>query len=227
MELFVATSRGRELEPYYREENMEFWFKGGSRLSGLEAKANQMLMRYHHEYPNIVYFIGGIPDITIKIKDDPNYAEVVFTEDTTDAFNRICQRYIDISNNIRNNHAIPCFATITPMNIDTWNHYCLNQGFTSHLIHHNHYEDMTSLLNMTIVHLNSFIRDLNDFNNVETPRLGHYSYKKRGANREPRYLWYTLRDGCHPTPETVELWKMELDLVVKTNRQRHPAHHHF
>ena len=227
MDLFVASSRGKYLASHFNQgARAVFWFKKGAMLSQLYSKAKTLLAQNRHLYqdvqhihPNFVYVIGGLPDITSVIEDD-HYQEIIYTEDTTETYNRLCTTYTKISQDIINLNAIPCFATITPMHLEDWNNYRLSIGATSYLIHHRYYEDMTHLLNQAIININNFIRDLNESNNVDTPKFASCFIKKRGQGRENRIMYNRLDDGCHATEEIIEKWKLELELITSSNRYR-------
>ena len=106
------------------------------------------------------------------------------------------------------------------MNLEAWNTHRLKEGVTSYLIHHHYYDDMTHLLNHSIININNFIRDLNESNNVDTPKFASCFIKKRGQGRETRIMYNRFDDGCHPKEEIIEKWKLELELITSSNRYR-------
>ena len=227
MDVFVGTSRGMPLEEHFSSgARAAFWTKGGAHLSSLSDMAlkllrdNQHLYRdVQHLHPNIVYFIGGLPDITSKINDH-RYQEIIYNEATHETYHRVTNIIRTISHTIIQANAIPCFATITPMSLEQWNNTRLNKGYTSYLLHHHQYEDMNHLLNSAIININNFILDLNNLNNVDTPKFASCIIKKRGQGRDHRIMFSRLHDGCHPTEAIIKKWKTELEDVMSSNRYR-------
>ena len=230
MDLFVATSRGRELAEYFEKRSRAvFWFKGGRKLSLLGDKAVKLYGENTHLYtdvqdihPNFVYILGGLPDLTQKIVDyyPHYYEEVVYTEDLSATYQRVTSTYTSLSQKIFDLNAIPCFSTIAPLDISAWNHHRLNTRATAHLLHHNHYADMTHFLNKAILHINDFITDLNEFNNVETPKFAGHVIKKRGQGKGHRFMFNHFEDGCHPSQYIIDQWINELEQVMSANRYR-------
>ena len=136
MDVFFGTSRGMPLEEHFSSgARAAFWTKGGAHLSSLSDMAlkllrdNQHLYRdVQHLHPNIVYFIGGLPDITSKINDH-RYQEIIYNEATHETYHRVTNIIRTISHTIIQANAIPCFATITPMSLEQWNNTRLNKGY--------------------------------------------------------------------------------------------------
>ena len=70
------------------------------------------------------------------------YKEVSFTEDNKHAVLRITNLIDNMEKELKLLGAKPCFMTIPPCSIETWNLHRLTIGRTTHLIHHRHNEDM-------------------------------------------------------------------------------------
>ena len=199
----------------------------GGLLNELAEAAETILTDNTHLYeetldtkPNIVYVIGGLPDLTEKIRDRA-YEEVIYNESTFTTTPKIIHTITTIADHIRHLNAIPCFATISPMSLDTWNNTRMQQGKTSYLLHHRQYPTMNYLLNETIMDINNEIMDINSGNNVITPNLAAQIIKKRGKDREHRIKYSKMVDGCHPTKDIITKWIQDLDRVTKSNRYLH------
>ena len=102
------------------------------------------------------------------------------------------------SKSISKTGATPCYATITPMHMNTWNEHRLNIQCTSYLLHHNHYDSMQTNLIKTVTEINSLITELNISNYIQTPRLAQHTLYKPGQRR-PTYKFrhHLLADGIH------------------------------
>ena len=82
----------------------------------------------HSPYPNRnihVYFVAGLIDLSEKITDI-NYREYICNDSFTDSFTHMRNLLDDTQEKITNTSATPCFATITPMHINTSNHHLLH-----------------------------------------------------------------------------------------------------
>ena len=199
---------------------------GGATLQFLGKRAEELLHTNYqlyedvsHIHPNFIYILGGLPDTTQKI-NDKNYQEIIYTEYTHDTIARVCNQYRHLSDYINQQlNAIPCFSTIATMSLHHWNHHRLNTGHTSYLIHYNHYDDMNHLLNEAILEINSYIRQLNESNNVLTPNFSSHIMKKRGQGRDHSVKYNRLTDGCHPTSHVQNKWQLELDAITSSNRK--------
>ena len=227
MDVFVATSRGRGLEEYFSiKSRTAISVLPGGLLEDLTEKAERLLVSNPHKYedvqdlhPNFVYVLGGLPDLTEKVKDR-NYLEIIYNESTTTTTPKMITKLLAADQKIKSLNAIPCFSTISPMSLDTWNHHRLYTNKTSYLVHHHHYSDMNHLLNESIMDINNFIMDLNNINNVETPNFAASIIKKRGRGRDYRIKYNKLVDGCHPTKDVIKKWTVDLDIITSNNRYR-------
>lgn len=190
---------------------------GGS-LERLTDEAVQMVKQQNAVDTNFVYVIGGLPDTTEKIRDY-DYEEVIYSGTPAETVLNMENRFSRCAMDILQSGAVPCLATVAPMSLETWNGTRLQQGKTTHLIHHRHYSDMQSLHQSAIIQLNRKIININQHINVQTPLLASHLIQKRGSNQGHRFRANRLVDGCHPDQEVIDQWVMELNRVALINRQ--------
>lgn len=225
MDLIMCTSRGKNLESFMNHHHdnplisTRFIVRSGSPILNLAKEATHIIN--HSPIPNSqihVYFIAGLIEITEKITDT-HYQEIIFndsyfhTESTTIPIFQQCADIITTTN------ARPCFATITPMHIETWNNIRLQQNHTSYLLHHNQYESMQYNLNKATAAVNQRITELNIANNMQTPRLAqHCFYKPQSRKLFPKFRHHLLPDGIHLSNDLKEKWTETLALTISVNR---------
>ena len=155
-EVYVGTSRARDLQlPGLKV------IGGGLLLDDLLPAA---LKKYAESgaRASVVYIIGGLPDTTCMIKEDPTregerYQEVVFCELPGEATQRIVNIYNDVDMRLTAAGAIPCFSTIATMSLESWNYHRFTTNHTHYNIHSQHYDDMQHFLNETLDLLNEEI----------------------------------------------------------------------
>ena len=174
--------------------------------------------------PDIIYILGGIPDATHK-SEDGSYQEVVFMDSAHQAADRLIRAYESANNKLQSAGALPVFSTIPPMNIDSYNHYRLSHGNTSHLIHFKYYDDMQTLLEAALAMVNRHILEMNEANQMITPNLAGYITCKRGAHQGYRYRYNKLYGGCHPEYSVKQKWQNALETISSLNRQMHSGWH--
>ena len=225
MDLVMCTSRGKGLEDalYSLPENPiinpHFIVRPGTPILDLTREAENIIT--HSSTPNSlihVYFIAGLIDITEKIKDHI-YEEVIFNESSESAPPRVMSLIYQSSKSILNTGATPCYATITPMHLNTWNEHRLNIHRTSYLLHHNHYDSMQTNLNKAVTEINSLITELNIRNHIQTPRLAQHTLYKPGQRR-PTYKFrhHLLADGIHASDTLKNIWAKTLTDTMSLNR---------
>ena len=187
------------------------------------CKRNRRMMRENvTRGRNFMYMVGGIPDITDKIKDiDQHYEEVIFTHTPHRRAREVIRKYERASAAILETGTIPVFATIATMSLQNWNEWRYNEGYTSYFLHSEYYDDMQYFLNTTVEIINNAIFGINDTNLVETPHLAGHIQSKRGAGQGYRVRYSRLYDGCHPGWETIEKWQETLAGVAAINRETH------
>lgn len=220
MDLYVTTSRGKQMESYFNHKpNSSMRVIPGASIERLTDEALQLIHQQNGGNTNFIYLIGGLPDTTEKITDHPNYQEVIYSGTPSETVNTIEEQFKSSAMRILQSGAVPCLATVAPMSFETWNNTRLHQGKTSHLIHHHHYEDMQSLHQSAIIELNRKIIIINQHINVQTPLLASHIIQKRGLHQGHRFRANRLVDGCHPNQEVIDQWVMELNAVALVNRR--------
>ena len=151
--------------------NPDFIVRPGTPILDLTWEAENIIA--HSSTPNSlihVYFIAGLIDITKKIEDHI-YEKVIFNESFEPAPSCVMSLNYQSSKSISKTGATPCYATITPMHLNTWNEHRLNIHRTSYLLHHNHYDSMQTNLIKTITEINSLITELYISNHIQTQDL--------------------------------------------------------
>ena len=223
MDLVVTTSRGRCLEHYFRYRwSATLTWRKGATIKKLTADAKRILRQHHStEKPHHVFFIAGLPDLT-KMTRGKNYQEVIFDETPQQALNRLKDTLLLADKEISTEHnAKTCFATITPCSLRTWNHHRLQTNRTAELKHEQDYGVMQDNLIQATILINKFIINLNEANNMPTPRLAKKIIKKSGIKRQtPRVYYAKMPDGVHLNEETAEEWISTLSLSML--EARHP-----
>ena len=187
----------------------------------------------HRDTDIHVYFMAGICDITYKDElphrrdwdaytKKHHYEETIFMESPHEASTRIKTQLLNAAHQISSAGATPCFCTIPPCSISTWNHERLKQRKTTHLIHFRHYDDMQVNLQKAILDINRYIITLNIAHNMITPKIAVNIVKKPGAKRSHRYFYERLADGVHPEPDTLQEWAQTLTETMELNRTSTP-----
>lgn len=235
MDIILADSRGKHpliqylYEQHPSPQHLQIEARSGASLEILVRKAIAILRsvpdpsRYH------IYFLGGICDITCMHKDHMGwdretgkalfYEEVTFTEPVEQAVPRYQNLIENISAEIIKLGAKPCFMTVPPSSIETWNTARFNQGITTHLLHYNHYKDMQPNLVRAIQGINYAIISLNIKNNMITPKIADNIMTSPGKNKPPRVHYSRMSDGVHPD-KTIKLsWAAKIIHSIKENRK--------
>ena len=218
MDQVVATSRGRGID-------VNGTVLPGADLVELTAEAIRLIKTratQDVDWPVITYMIGGLPDSVTKVVDyygGMKYEEVIFPgsplNTAADVLSTIRASMDSIS---VNTGAIPIYATIAPMSVETWNNTRMKQGKTSHLLHFREYANMQELHNETIVYINSAIVDINRSRGLSTPHFASQVLQKRGMDMPYRFRHNRLVDGCHPTESVIAKWKEEMTTTITRNR---------
>ena len=224
----MATSRGYGIAPLIENPNLNIPIvvepTGGAYIRELTDKAVHIIQHSNLNPENIhVYFIAGLPDLTIKLKDRRyQYHEVIFPESPEQATQRLIETLHNDEGRIKSLGAKPCFATIAPMSISSWNNHCLDHHKTAHLIHHQQYEDMQDLLIQATIDINHHIIELNINNNMFTPKLGETIVHKQNSHKQHRIRYGRLdKDGVHLTEQTNYMWANIFLESSKRNRSYH------
>ena len=113
-------------------------------LDTLTSEALRIINTHPTPHKTHTYFIAGIPGITSRIRG-VGYEEVIFIDNVKTAHHNFMTQVKHTKETIASTNSIPCFATVAPMSLYTWNTTRMDQHKTQYLIHHNYYEDMQSL----------------------------------------------------------------------------------
>ena len=223
MDFVVSTSRGRGI---IMDKDEYGTILPGADIADLTAEALRMIetgATEDHHWPVVVYMIGGLPDSVTKVVDfykGVKYEEVFFTGNPITTAVNLNSTIRAIMDSISLTGAIPIYSTIAPMSFSTWNSIRLEQGKTSHLLHHREYDNMQELHNDTIAYVNSAIAESNRIRGLSTPHLASQVLQKRGMDQPYRFRHNRLVDGCHPTHDVVQKWKTEVMTTVQITRAR-------
>ena len=239
MDIILASSRGRghiqarvrRLHPH--PERLHIDARGGAKLETLILEAIKLVKRSPSPPDCHVYFMAGLCDIKYRDvytefvdyrrRKAHSYEEVSFTEDNTSAILRVTNLIDNIDKELRSLGAKPCFMTIPPCSLETWNLHRLNTGRTTHLIHHRQYPDMQSNLIFVINEINKFIVSTNSTNGMATPFLANTIIQSCGPSKNFRVHYDRLVDGTHATTTTNEKWAKMITKAITTNRKKEPS----
>ena len=238
MDAIFCSSRGGglsepllELHPY--PSTVYLYSKGGGTLERLQHEAYSFLDNTLEPTNCHIYFVAGLCDVTYKDTDcewGGYYEEVFYCESPWETVQRLGKLIDQISAHTLFYGAKPCFSTIIPCHLKTWNNIRLNQGKTNFLLHSNQYDHMQELLNQAIFEINRYIISTNESNNMATPFLAKTVVEHRGT-KKPRVFYNRLPDGVHaPKPEYCpilkkwrsplkEKWAGRLFHAIKINRK--------
>jgi len=147
MNIIFADSRGGNMKKQLHKTHTHtapIYTYPGANITYLCQQAIQFIQQQNTPmHDTHIYIIGGICDITYKDKDRAqHYEETTFTDTPKHAAEKTIHTINHTYTQILEAGATPCFATIAPMSIDTWNNTRLTQHKTSYLLHHNHYSDI-------------------------------------------------------------------------------------
>ena len=228
MDVIICSSRGKKMRRRLRflhpnSRKLIVYAASGLKLEQIRDWI-QAYLKYHipaHELPKChVYLLAGICDVTYRDFDrcyrrGVKYDEVIFNESPEQAFSRVSTIITELSDKIAQVGAVPCFSTIVPCSLDTWNTMRLEDHKTAFLLHHPHYASMQANMIKAIDQINRFIVGLNSIHHMNTPLLASTIKTNKGKNRTPRVHYSRLVDGVHPSYDLSDLWA---DKIVKTMR---------
>ena len=216
MDVIVASSRGHGLKKFLKQTPI--LATSGARLVNLAQDASKYLKKQDPEGHYHVYFLAGLCDVTYRDRDG-SYEEFVFNESPWEARERVGNVIREAAAIVTASGATPCFATITPCDLEIWNNHRLTKHFTSHLLHFRHYDSMQQNLIQAIILINKDIVTLNQKNNIVTPFIADISLHKRGDGKKHRQLYKKFHDGTHPDDVTLRKWAEVMDKVMRRNSQ--------
>ena len=116
---------------------------------------------------------------------------------------------------IKQLNAIPIFATITPMSIQTWNKHRLHAHRTSHLNHFHHYQNIQDTIEEATLAINTTIHSINSSNKVITLKLAQEIIYYRHGHLRTRYG--KLPDGVHPNQKVLSSWTQTMKTIINRN----------
>ena len=234
-DLVVTTSRGKGLNKIINDDTMEIpeYIPGGTyqQLTDLAIKriqASPQINDFH------VYLVGGLPNLTTRISNKKQlngkpkwmrlkycYDEVIHEGSAEEAAGRVIEEINKANFRIRAQGATPCFSTICPMSLRTWNHKRWRQRCTRYLKYSHLYQKMQEKHLLATEIVNRHIYATNKENQMVTPKIGEIVFKKRFRNSErPPYMAYgKFEDGVHGD----EIFKLEAaaELHWTSIRNRH------
>ena len=223
MEFNVGTSRFYDIVDYFwYEEGIPGEAYGGFKIPQLITKGLEILRitGYHRRNDNIMYFGGGMPDITVRTKSR-FYEEVTHQGDPQTLVDNLMAQIEEGATWIKAAGATPVFCTVCPMDFSLWNNHRFNIGKTNRLIHSHHYSEMQNLHQDTIHLLNNRIIEFNMENEMCTPKLAKFVFQKKGENLPYRLRHSRLKeDGVHPTEDTIGMWVRCMRDIFEMNRMK-------
>lgn len=227
MDLVVASSRGRNIGQHLENPKLNIPIITTFQPSATYQTLINIATKTLHDHsksatthlPSHIYFLAGIPDITsMEHNHNWSYKEVVFWETPEEAASRVSATIANAEAAVKELGAIPCFCTVAPMSIDTWNTIRLKQKKTTHLKHTPQYSDMQTNHEKSVTLINQYIYTTNTSNNMHTPRIAEHVFKSPGANRVPRLRVNRFVDGVHPDPLVSVSWASEILDTTILNR---------
>lgn len=217
----MATSRGRDLNVHLRNLgiNTRVVVRPGRKLGELTTEASNIVKSFDSSNKIAhVYFLAGYTDLTIFEKKG-RYQEVVFPDTPSEATERLKEEIDKSATQILAIGAIPCFCTIIPGNIKTWNYLRKSQHKTTSLKHSDSYSKWQQNLEEAIIQSNRVIIEQNIKNNMQTPKTHEtvISIRKKGKYRF-QYGKLT-KDGIHPSEHTKSAIAKIISKAISQNRK--------
>ena len=223
MEFNVGTSRFYDIVNYFwYEEGIPGEAYGGYKIPQLITKGLDILRvtGYYRRNDSIMYFGGGMPDVTVRTKKWL-YEEVTHQGDPETLVDGVMEHIAEGATMIKAAGATPVFCTVCPMDISMWNYHRLAVGKTNRLRNTHQYSEMQILHQDTIHMLNNRIIAFNTENGMHTPKLAKYVFQKKGANLPYRLRLPRLKeDGVHLTEDTTGMWVRCMRDAFDINRMK-------
>ena len=138
MDVIFSSSRGRHLaQPLSKlhpvPEKLRLFSRGGGSLEDLQHSAYRFLEHTSDPTNCHVYFFAGLCDITQMVRDKNRYGmryeEVTYWESPCETIKRVNGTIDDILSHILFMRAKPCFRTILPSSLSTWNEHRLEKKY--------------------------------------------------------------------------------------------------
>lgn len=233
-DLIFASSRGNYLDTYLNHlhpepETIGIYAKSGAKLVDLQNEAYAQIISSDDPTNLHIYFIAGLCDITRRDVDIEyhwryrrgfiqHYEEVTMMEGYMQCATRMCDLIDHISSHVLFLGAKPCFASIPPASLFTYNYTSMKNRRTKYLLHSQEYEDMQYMLTNAIMMVNKHISKVNGQNYMATPDLAGSMVELRKKSA-PRIHFNRLWDGVHPTDVTRTKWARKLNHAMHMNRR--------
>jgi len=221
MDLIMASSRGSNLDRILSQEGIDspvHTYPGGKYIRLANEAVNIIHMSNLQRSDIHVYFICGFPDVTTKMSGR-NYQEVVFTEPTEQAADRVISCIKTASDIISDTGALPIFSTILPGHLESWNLTRLNQGKTSALQYSSQYDVMQKNLHSCIIQINKSIVAQNISKAMTTP-LVHEIIQCIRKPGQYSFMYNRLAsDGVHLSSAKIKYFMVyQIAKSIKKNR---------
>ena len=198
----------------------------GGKFKLLKHKAASLLpppYRLHHK-PH-VYVLGGVPDITEKVKSKSpssyHYTEIIFAHESETVIEKVKTEIKSCQSHILKKGAVPVFCTISKFNLNIYNNSLLEDRKTSILLHSEFYDDMQTRIDIGVDAINDYIIKLNSAINMKTPCLHTSLKKRRGSSGHGYYVydWGLYKDGLHANDRIRSDWAKSLKVAFCKNRE--------
>ena len=154
-----------------------------------------------------VYFLVGIPDITIKVSRGA-YEETILTKSQEKLTTDLNDKILELTSAVKDKGCRVCVCTIAPLDIERWNRHRLTIRKTTHLEHQAQYKEWQKTIERAIIQINKFIIEINIANHMITPFVGDTVMTKKGSRVKKHYEKFP--DGLHPGDELIKIWGNKL-----------------
>ena len=212
----LCNSRGAQLKDHFDASGVNCKVAPGAKLALLQSQTENIIKTYHSSN-NVIYIMGGIPDITTRLKGK-DYDEVIFEGESHTVAASVIEKFKELKS-LENAANKIVFCTITTVDLFKWNSVRVEQQKTKFLYHIHKYSDMQHNLNTCINEINRSLTEINSDSYLHTPFLHRFVTKnKRNGRKHYQYQW--LEDGVHPSRELVLKWIEQLETAIKVNQTR-------
>ena len=219
--VLIGDSRVSDLKPLLRNRpdiSMIVNSYPGARLHTLRDTAEYMAYNHHYKH---IYIFGGINDVTTK---DPALGTVSVNYTCTDDMHTaLMSKYIDCLKVIQkaNTEVKVIFLPLIGLDIGIYNGRprCRRGtglyltpwkvGIPSH--------PKQALVNEAVLAVNETLIALNATQKVHTLLINHDIHKRVRAHTPVKHMYEKLKDGLHPTLDTVGKWANVIANIAKYN----------
>ena len=214
--MIFDTSRGRHLDLHVKPKNEAVvFFRSGAKITQLKAEACSKIQYYKRKYDIIhVYFLVGIPDITIKVSRGA-YEETILTKSQEKFTTDLNDKILELTSAVKDKGCRVCVCTIAPLDIEKWNRHRLTIRKTTHLEHQAQYKEWQKTIERAIIQIDKFIIEINIANHMITPFVGDTAMTKKGSRVKKHYEKFP--DGLHPGDELIKIWGEQIATRIDAN----------